>query len=211
MSMRPKGHDDFEVCIHVQVSARAEVFNTATARLAQQGIMGQQVIDFIQGDASSGLAPDEKEFVGQRMPELSEAINAHLDRLTGPNSDLSATVRGARTFIETLNNSEIPLVISNARELTDTLKNNTERMTGRDSDLAATIASTREVMASLQDADLAGVIHNTEQATDTLKREPWRLIWPATKHYPDEEKGKTVQPPASPHKKGRPMSPPRHR
>jgi ABC-type transporter Mla subunit MlaD len=187
LSRRPAGHEDFEVCIHVRVSAEAGVYNTATARLAQQGLMGQQVVDFIQGDEFSGLAADNQEFVGERLPELSEAMNAHMNRLTGPDSDLSVTVRNARTFMETLNRSEIPQVISNARTLTETLKVNTERMTGRDSDLAATIASTRQVMATLEGSDLAGVIRNSEQATDTLKREPWRLLWPVTKRYAGEE------------------------
>jgi ABC-type transporter Mla subunit MlaD len=190
---RPAGHEDFEVCIHVQVTAEAGVYNNATARLAQQGLMGQQVIDFVQGDLSSGPAVDQQEFVGERLPELSEAMNAHLERLTGPGSDLAATVRNARTFIETLNSAEIPLVISNTREFTETLKVNTEKMTGRDSDLAATMESTRELMEELNRSDLFQVIKNSEQLTDTLKRQPWRILWPGTKKYPGDE-----PPPANP-------------
>ena len=186
MERRPPGHEDFEVCIDVQVSARARVYNTVTARLAQQGLMGQQVIDFIQGDGASGLATNHTEFVGVRVPEMSELMDDHMERLTGPDSDIARTVKSARTFIETLNSSDIPAVIGNAKELTSTLNANTERMTGRDSDLAATVKDMREFMGNLKGSDLSRVIKNSEQLTDTLKRQPWRLLWPSTKHYAGE-------------------------
>lgn len=186
MESRPPGHENFEVCIDVRVSADAQVYKTVTARLAQQGLMGQQVIDFIKGDASSGLATNNTEFVGQRVPEVSELMNAHMERLTGPDSDLALAVKGTRTFIDTLNKSEIPVVIDNARKFTATLHANTEMMTGRDSDLAATVGEMREFMENLNGSDLSRVIRNSEQLTDTLKRQPWRLLWPSTKHYADE-------------------------
>lgn len=187
MERRPAGHENFEVCIDVQVSAEALVYKTVTARLAQQGLMGQQVIDFIQGEGASGTATNHTEFVGERVPEVSELMNAHMERLTGPESDLAMTVKNARTFIETLNNSEIPAVISNSKKFTETLNANNERMTGRDSDLAATIKSTREFMQTLNGSDVSRVIKNSGQLTDTLKRQPWRLLWPSTKKYPEDD------------------------
>lgn len=185
MERRPPGHEDFEVCIDVRVSAEAQVYKTVIARLAQQGLMGQQVIDFIQGDVSSGLATNNTEFVGERVPEVSELMNAHMERLTGPDSDLALAVKGTRTFIDTLNNSDIPVVIDNARNFTATLDANTKMMTGPDSDLAAAVGEVREFMENLNGSDLSRVIRNSEQLTDTLKRQPWRLLWPSTKHYAD--------------------------
>src|SRR5271155_535433 len=79
--------------------------------------------------------------VRERVPEISEMVADNMKRLTGPDSDLALTIKNAKTFMETLNNSQIPQVIK-----------------------------------------------NTEQFTDTLKKEPWRLMWPATKSYPDDEK-----------------------
>jgi ABC-type transporter Mla subunit MlaD len=108
--------------------------------LTQQGLMGQEVIDFVQGDATTGLAENHTEFVGERVPDISEAVSANMKRLTGPDSDLALTIKNAKTFMETLNNSQIPQVIK-----------------------------------------------NTAQFTDTLKREPWRLMWPATKSYPSDQ------------------------
>ena len=145
LEKRPAGHPDFEVSIDVQVERKAEIYHTVTVHLTQQGLMGQMVIDFVQGDANTGLAENHTEFVGERVPDISEAVSDNMKRLTGPGSDLALTIKNAKTFMETLNNSQIPQVIK-----------------------------------------------NTEQFTDTLKREPWRLMWPATKSYPGDEK----EPPA---------------
>jgi ABC-type transporter Mla subunit MlaD len=136
---RPEGHPDYEVSIDVQVSTKAAIYRNVTVRLTQQGLMGQQVIDFIRGDASTGLAENHTQFTGLRVPDLSEAVAAHMERLTGPGSDLALTIKNTKMLMETLNESEIP-----------------------------------------------EVIRNTEQLTDTLKREPWRVLWPSTKAYPED-------------------------
>ncbi|MEI6279274.1 MAG: MlaD family protein [Verrucomicrobiae bacterium] len=122
LEKRPAGHPDYEVSIDVQVAKEAAVYHKVTVHLAQQGLMGQQAIDFVQGDASSGLAENHFEFVGERVPDIAESMNDQMQRLTGPGSDLSLAVKNAKTFMETLNNSKIQKVISNAEELTDTLK-----------------------------------------------------------------------------------------
>jgi ABC-type transporter Mla subunit MlaD len=122
LEKRPNGHPDFEVSIDVQVARSAEIYHTVTIHLTQQGLMGQQVIDFVQGDAGSGLAENHTEFVGERVPDISEAVADNMKRLTGPDSDLALTIKNAKTFMETLNNSQIPQVIKNTEQFTDTLK-----------------------------------------------------------------------------------------
>ena len=86
------------------------------------------------------MAESHAEFIGERVPDISEAMTDDMKHLTGPDSDLALTIKNAKTFMETLNNSQIPQVIK-----------------------------------------------NTAQFTDTLKREPWRLLWPATKSYSGDE------------------------
>ncbi|SDU18502.1 MlaD protein [Verrucomicrobium sp. GAS474] len=139
MAQRPPGHPDYEVLIDIRVARDAEIYRHVTVHLSQQSLMGQQVIDFVHGDETSGLAENHALFVGERVPGLSEAVSNNITRLTGPNSDLSLTLQNAKTFMETLNRSNIPKVID-----------------------------------------------NTEQLTDTLKRQPWRLLWPSTKTYPED-------------------------
>jgi len=140
LDKRPAGHPDYEVSIDVQVDKRAEIYRTVTVHLTQQGLMGQEVIDFVQGDVNTGLAENHTEFVGERVPDLSEAVANNMKRLTGPDSDLALTIKNAKTFMETLNNSQV-----------------------------------------------SQTIKNSEQLTDTLKREPWRLLWPATKSYESDK------------------------
>jgi ABC-type transporter Mla subunit MlaD len=146
LDQRPIGHPDDEVSIEVEVARGAQIYHTETVHLTEQSLMGQEVIDFVHGDASSGLAENHTDFVGERVPEISEMVADNLKRLTGPDSDLALTIKNAKTFMETLNHSQIPQVIANAQQL-----------------------------------------------TDTLKREPWRLLWPATKSYPGDEKTPPVK------------------
>jgi len=122
LDKRPDGHPDYEVSIDVEVARNAEVYRTVTVHLTQQGLMGQEVIDFVHGDESSGLAQNHTEFVGERVPEISEMVADNMKRLTGPDSDLALTIKNAKTFMETLNNSQIPKVIKNTEQFTDTLK-----------------------------------------------------------------------------------------
>jgi ABC-type transporter Mla subunit MlaD len=122
LEKRPDGHADFEVSVDVQVARNAEIYRNVTVHLTQQGLMGQQVIDFVHGDAVTGRAENHAEFVGERVPEISELVSNNMKRLTGPDSDLAQTIKNARIFMETLNKSRIPQVIRNSEQFTDTLK-----------------------------------------------------------------------------------------
>lgn len=122
LEQRPAGHPDDEVSIDVEVSRDAEIYRTVTVHLTEQSLMGQEVIDFVHGDPGSGLAENHTEFVGERVPEISEMVADNVKRLTGPDSDLALTIKNAKVFMETLNSSQIPQVIQNAAQLTDTLK-----------------------------------------------------------------------------------------
>ncbi|MEX1119721.1 MAG: MlaD family protein [Terrimicrobiaceae bacterium] len=122
MDKRPEGYEHHEVLVTVQVSAGARVYDTVTARLGQQGLMGQQVIDFVEGKESSGLAANDKRFVGERVPEISEAMIDRMTSLAGPDSDLAATIKGSKVFMQTLNDADIQGIMQNTKEFTDTIK-----------------------------------------------------------------------------------------
>ena len=122
LDKRPKDHPDYEVSIDVQVAQDATIYRDATARLTQQGLMGQQVIDFVRGDVSSGLAENHSEFVGDRVPDITESVSENMKRLTGPESDLALTIKNTKTFVAMLNKAPIPEVIENAEQFTSVLK-----------------------------------------------------------------------------------------
>lgn len=122
MQQRPDGHTNYEVSIEVKVDRNARVYRNITVHLTQQGLMGQQVIDFVRGDEKSELAANHSDFVGERVPELSESMADHMQRLTGEGSDLAIMIKNARQFTGTLNGSDVSAVIKNTRQLSDTLK-----------------------------------------------------------------------------------------
>jgi len=122
LAERPSGHPDYEVAIDVAVSRDAEINYNATVRLTQQGLMGQPVMDFVHGDAQSGLATNHSIFVGERIPDVSEAVSKNMNRLFGPGSDLTVTIRNAKVFMESLNNGNITQMIRNTEEFTGVLK-----------------------------------------------------------------------------------------
>lgn len=119
---RPSGHPDDEVSIDVQVSRNEPIYRDATVHLTQQGLMGQPVIDFVHEDAGSGLATNHSVFVGDRIPDVSEAVSKNMDRLFGPASDLTATIKNAKIFMESLNNGDITQMMRNTEEFTGVLK-----------------------------------------------------------------------------------------
>ena len=90
----------------------------------------------------------------------------NLRTLTGPESDFAKAMQHAEKFTADLEkNRDFPIALANARRATDELNN--------------TLSTLR--------FQLSNVATNLEQGSDTLKRQPWRLIWPATKTY-DEPK-----------------------
>jgi len=51
--------------------------------------------------------------------------------------------------------------------------------------LNATLQTTQRTVKDLR-SGLDPTITNMEQFSDTLKHQPWRLIWPTTKKYPQD-------------------------
>jgi ABC-type transporter Mla subunit MlaD len=173
---RPAGHPECEVSVEVRVKRSAVIYRDMTVRLAQQGMMGLQEIDFVHGDIGSGLAENHADFIGSRVPDVSEAVEgmvADVKRLTGPDSDLGHTIKNLRSL--TGPDSSLALTLDNLKGLT-----------GPHADLALTLQKAKTFMQTLNDSKMSDVIRNADQFTDTIKRQPWRLIWPSTKKYPGD-------------------------
>jgi ABC-type transporter Mla subunit MlaD len=115
VDQRPDGHKDLEALIKVRVPKDAAIYRTVTVRMQPYGLLGQEMIDFVNGDETSGVAESGTRFVGervaglgdaaeqatQRLAELKETI-ANLNGLTGPGGDLGATAANAREFTDTI-------------------------------------------------------------------------------------------------------------
>jgi hypothetical protein len=84
--------------------------------------MGQQVIDFVYGDEKIGLAENHTEFVGERVPDVTESVNENMKRLACPDSDLAVTIKNIKEFALMLNKSPLSQVIENTEQFTNLLK-----------------------------------------------------------------------------------------
>ena len=89
----------------------------------------------------------------------------HLSAITGPESDFAKALANAEKFTSDLANSgDVEAALKSMRQATQNIDRQVTRLGG----------------------ELHSAAGNLSQATDTVKRQPWRLIWPTTKKYPEE-------------------------
>jgi phospholipid/cholesterol/gamma-HCH transport system substrate-binding protein len=79
MSERPKGYENDETLVQVEVDRSADIYNKVQVHMEQTSLLGQPVIDFTNGDETSGLATDGSYFVGIRQKDFTAAISDAVD------------------------------------------------------------------------------------------------------------------------------------
>jgi len=150
-------------------------------------------------------------------------FGTHLNELSGPDSPL----RGSLQNIEKLtgDHGKLAQSLDNIHELTgpegDFAKAmaNAEKFTGKlagNNDIDTTLRNFRRVSETLNQRldnvmdELHATGANLKQGSDTLKHQPWRLIWPSTKKYPEERVAERKQaaekPAAEPVRRSRTMT-----
>jgi ABC-type transporter Mla subunit MlaD len=207
------GKPKFEVRIDVQVDKTALVYRDAHARMISLGLLGEMAIDITQGTETSGRAHDGEMYAGERNPDFTEAAAKllevvepvaqeatktmkelestaqNLSHITDENSELNQALTQFKTFgqhLSELTAPEGPLSTSlaNVQKLTDSLTKN--------DNISVTLQNFRTSSERLKSvmSDLAPQLKesgkNLTELTDTVKRQPWRLIYPTTKKYPDQ-------------------------
>lgn len=243
-SPAPAPSFQYEVRIDVQVDKSASVYKDAKARLITLGLLGETAIDFTQGNESTGRAQDGEMFAGERVPDFGEAIARmltiiqpvateatatmkelestaqNLSRITDENSQMNMAISQFRTFAENLTNltardSSLSVSLKNVEQISTQLTAN--------KNLEVTLQNFRSASEKLQSAlnvlgpDLKQSGENLTDMTATLKRQPWRLVWPSTKKYPEDarvpaEETITVRRTTKPRRGGKRISSPeRHR
>src|SRR6476646_1526518 len=198
----------FEARIDVQVDKSARVYRDAKARLMQLGLLGDMAIDFTQGTEGSGRAKDGEVFAGERTPDLgdaaakaleiikpvaTEATNTmkdlqqtaqNLGRLTDEHSELNLALTQFKTFGEHLSgltapDSALSHSLTNIEKISTSLTEN--------DNIEVTLRNLRSSSEKLKVAttELQPAGENIKQFSETIKTQPWRLIWPSTKKYPE--------------------------
>jgi ABC-type transporter Mla subunit MlaD len=88
-----------------------------------------------------------------------------LESLTGPSGPLSLTLKNAEQITRSLaGNQDLAVTLRNFRRASDSLSQTVDDLGPRFGEIG----------------------RNLEQASDTVKHQPWRLIWPTTKKYPED-------------------------
>jgi len=208
----------YEARIDVRVDKVAGVYKDAKARLITLGLLGETAIDFTQGDESSGRASDGETFAGERVPDFGESISKMLDivkpvaveatgtlkelqttaqnlsRITDEYSQLNMALAQMRTFAENLTSmtardSSISIAFKNIEKIsTDLSSNDNIQMTLQN--FRESSDKLKAILADLSQLgpDLKESGQNVKELTETVKSQPWRLIWPSTKKYPEDQK-----------------------
>ena len=202
------GKPKYEVRIDVQVDKNAQVYKDARARLITLGLLGETAIDITQGNDSSGRANDGELFAGERVPDFGDAMSKmlevikpvateatatmkelentsqNLSRITDENSQLNMAIAQFRTFAENITNmtardSSLNLSLKNIEQISDQLT--------RNDNIEITLQNFRESSERLKSTmnDLGPAGKNIKDFTETVKTQPWRLIYPTTKKYPE--------------------------
>lgn len=205
----PEGKPRFEVRIDVQVDRNAIVYRDAHTRLMQLGLLGEMAIDITSGTESSGRARDGEIFAGERTPDFSEAISQmlevikpvaseatttmkeleataqNLSHITDKDSELNQALAQFKTFGEHL--VDITSPDGSLTHALDDIQDLTDQLTKNDN-LKVTLQNFRQASDDLKSTlrSLEPVGPNLAEFSDTIKRQPWRLILPSTKQYPEK-------------------------
>ena len=214
-----------EAAVEVAVDPGAPIYREQKVTMLQYSLLAEQVIDFSQGNAESGLAEANQSFIGERQLGLSEAGQRMAEKLDPVLKEAAAALQEIKTTAGnvgklTADGSDLVTALSQFREfsgqlavltgsggpLANTLFN-AERFTGQladNKDVDVSLRNFRQASENFRStarglkSSVGGLrpgirrtVHNAEQFTDTIKHQPWRLIWPATKKYP-EDKAKTA-------------------
>jgi ABC-type transporter Mla subunit MlaD len=204
----------FEVRIDVEVDRSALVYKNSDVRLMTLGLLGETAIDISGGTDHSTRAENGQVFVGNRVPDFSEAIGRllgivqpvateitttlkdlqgtveHISKITDEDAPLTLALGQFKIFTEHLNqitapDSELSKSLAHIEDLSNQLTKN--------DNITVTLANFRDSSEKLKGAlntlgpDLRETIRNTKDFTATLRGQPWRLIWPSTKKYPEDQ------------------------
>jgi MlaD protein len=204
------GRPKFEARVDVQVDKSAKVYRDARAFLMQLGLLGDMAIDITQGTESSGRAKDGEMFAGERTPDLGEAASKMLEVIKPVAAEATNTMKDLQQTAQNLNrltdeNSELTLALGQFK----TFGTHLVDLTAPDSALSQSLIKIEKISTSLSEnnnievtlqnlrtsseklkitvTDLGPVGENLKEFSETIKTQPWRLIWPSTKKYPEDQ------------------------
>lgn len=170
-AMRPAKYPDYEVLVTVWVNRGAVVYRNATPHLLQNGLLGEQVVDFVGGTEESGPAQTGYKFVGERVPDLNSALPRVLAVIEPVASTATLTLSELRQTIDSLNavfgrEGELRGALTKLRLTADNLTG----LTQPDGALGKTLDNLQGLTGELRDerGPLMTTLNNLQHTTETL-------------------------------------------
>jgi methyl-accepting chemotaxis protein len=142
------------------------------------------------------------------LKELQSTVE-HISKITDDDAPLTLALGQFKTFTEHLNEltapeSDLSKSLAHIEDLSNQLTKN--------DNITVTLTNFRDSSEKLSAAldamgpDLRDTLRNSRDFTATLRSEPWRLIWPSTKKYPENLVTPTPIPKKATRAKARPAS-----
>jgi ABC-type transporter Mla subunit MlaD len=188
MAERPKGLDGkpllLEVRITVRVDQKEKIYNLTKVSLATPALLGEPVIDFTRGDEASGLAEENKHFVGERPGGLADTGTQIIEKLEPAINQL---VTALQSLEKTANNltaltsegADLPKAFAEIRKLAENLSAVTgpggsfrktldglDKLAGENGEVAGAIADFRKLIN--EDSNFAKALANAQKFTHDL-------------------------------------------
>ena len=173
MAKRPSKYPDDEVRITVRINQGEVVYRNALPRLLQNGLLGEQVIDFVGGTDEVGEAQSGYKFVGERVPDLSSALPKVLAVIEPVAASATLTLSELRKTIDTLNSvfgqeGDMRAALTKLR----TTAENLSEITKPSGVLEQTLTNLDGLTGQLRDekGPLMGTLYNLQATTTTLNK-----------------------------------------
>ena len=171
---RPAKYPDDEVLITVSIEHNAHVYRNATARMQQNGLLGEVVIDFVGGTEESGIAESGYQFVGERVPDLNSALPRVLAVIEPVASTATLTLGKLSQTIDSLNSvfgqeGELRGALTKLRMTADNLTS----LTSPDGALTHSLGNLQDFTGKLKsdDGPLFATLNNLQKTTADINRD----------------------------------------
>jgi len=173
-----------EALIEVRVAANAPIYQKVRAEMTQPKLLGEMVIDFTNGEESSGLAPNGHYFLGAKASGLADAVPMVLDRLDPVLKTATATLESLQKTAENLTritkeDSDLPVAFAEFRKFGQNLNEissdtgplrrslqNVETLTGPNGKFSQALENLTDLTGP--QSELAKTLENAQRYTDRL-------------------------------------------
>ena len=181
---RDRPNPRMETLIEVQVNRDAQVYNSVKVQMTQSSLLGEAVIDFTNGQESSGLAKDGTSFIGERPSGLADAVPAVLEKLDPALAKVTTTLESLQRTADNLTRltapgADLPIALAefrktgtNLHELTSPdgavqgVLKNLQVITGPDGSLGKSLDGLAAITGA--EGPLVRTFQNTEKFTASL-------------------------------------------